>query len=86
MAGAGEGDAEGSSTGLARALVAFETEIERDPPAVVILADDSDASLAAALVALKRLIAVEADEAATATRTVNARLIAQLTETYTSPR
>lgn len=63
---------------LARHLVEFEADFAIEPPAIVVLADASDLSLAAALVATKQLIAVEATVAATDAATLNGRLIAQL--------
>ena len=63
---------------MARHLVAFEAEFAIEPPAIVVLADASDVSLAAALVATKMLIEVEATAAATDATTLNGRLIAQL--------
>ncbi len=70
---------------LAAALVAFEQALQADRPELVLLADDSDAALAAALVATKLLIPVEAIEGAAAGSGVNARLISQLAATYTLP-
>ena len=75
ITGTGEG-ADGSIAGLARLLVSFERSLSAEPPDRVLLADDSDAALAAALVATKLLIAVRSEaDAATST---NGRLIAQL--------
>lgn len=68
---------------LAHALMAFEQRFEADRPEAVVLTDDSDAALAAALVALKLLIAVEAAPAARDAPTANGRLIGQLAGTYT---
>jgi hypothetical protein len=82
----GQASGEGSRQALAETLVALERELERDPPDAVLLADDSDAALAAALVATKLLVPVEAVEGATAGDGVNARLISQLAPTYTLPR
>ena len=80
------GGAEGSSAGLAVALVALEGELEQSPATIVLLADDSDAALAGALVATKLLVPVVAAEAATAGEGVNARLISQLAAAYTAGR
>ena len=76
--------ATGSPGGLARCLVELERELERDPPEAVVLADASDASLAAAIVAAKLLIAVE-PAAAAAGDDLNARVISQLA-TSPAPR
>ena len=73
----------GSSAMLARCLVALEEALERDPPAVVVVADDSDAALAATLVASKLLIPVEIADESGAGESVNARLISQLAGAYT---
>jgi hypothetical protein len=82
----GEASRDGSSQALAEALLALERELERDPPGAVLLADDSDAALAAALVATKLLVPVQAVEGAAAGAGVNARLISQLAATYTLRR
>jgi len=82
---AGDAEREGSSAPLARALVAFEADAIGQQPDLVVLADDSDASLAALLVATKLLIPVAAAEDARAPSTPNARVIAQLAEAYTRP-
>jgi hypothetical protein len=68
---------------LASLLVELERSLSADPPDKVVLADASDDALAAALVATKLLIAVEAKPGAIDPRTSNGRLIAQLA-TYTS--
>jgi hypothetical protein len=78
--------AAGSSAGLGICLVELEHELEGSRPAAVLLADASDAALAAAIVAAKLLIPVAAVEAATAGDGVNSRLIAQLAPTYTPKR
>ena len=83
---AGERSEEGSSQPLADALVGIEQAVEADAPVEIVLADDSDAALAAALVATKVLLAVRAVAAATAGDSVNARLIAQLVPTYNPAR
>jgi hypothetical protein len=72
-----------SVVGLARLLVEFERSLSADPPDRIVLADASDNALAAALVATKLLIAVEAKPGALDARTANGRLISQLA-TYTS--
>ena len=73
----------GASSGLPGLLLHFERSLEADPPGLVVLDDDSDAALAAALVALKLLIPVKASPGAKNAASVNARLIAQLAGTYT---
>jgi hypothetical protein len=74
---------EPSVGGLARLLVDFERSLSAEPPDRIVLADASDEALAAALVATKLLIAVEAKPDARDPQTPNGRLIAQLA-TYTS--
>ena len=70
---------EGTSIdGLAALLLEFERTLSADPPDRVVLADDSDEALAAALVAAKLLIELEATASASATASMNGRLIAQL--------
>ena len=76
-------EAEDSAAGLARHLVAYEAEFAAHRPARVTLGDASDAALAAALVATKMLIALEATPAARDASALNGRLIAQLVPTYT---
>ncbi len=78
-------DAPGSSRTLGRCLLELERELERDRPELVLLADASDASLAAAIVAAKLLLAVEAGDGATGDD-LNARLIAQLAPTRAAAR
>ena len=74
-------DEPNDSTGaLARALAEFEAEAIGQQPELVVLADDSDAALAAALVATKLLIEVAATAPARVPSSVNGRLIAQLTD------
>jgi UDP-N-acetylglucosamine 2-epimerase len=63
---------------LARALVALESAFEAERPEAVVVADDSEVALAAALVASKLLIPVEATPEA-ATNSPNGRVLAQLT-------
>ena len=55
--------------------------LSTDPPERVLLADDSDAALAAALVASKLMIALDAEPAASEAASPNGRLIAQLVGT-----
>ena len=81
--GASDDDRPGSSAALARALVAFEQDASGQQMEPIVLADDSDAALAAALVGSKLLIPVLAGPAATDPPTANARLIAQLAAAYT---
>lgn len=76
----------GSSAVLAAALVSFEAEAVARRPTSVLLADDSDAALAAALVATKLGIPVAATEAASDPSRANGRLIAQLADAYTQAR
>jgi UDP-N-acetylglucosamine 2-epimerase len=69
----------GAATGrLAAALVAFEAEFEAERPDAVVVADDSEVALAAALVATKLLIPLEATAQATAADSPNGRVLAQL--------
>jgi hypothetical protein len=74
-----------STEALADLLVSFERSLTAERPERVVLADDSDASLAAALVAAKLLIPLEAMPAATETASANATVIAQLATAYTAP-
>jgi hypothetical protein len=69
---------------LAGLMVELERTIEAERPQALLLADSSDAALAAALVGLKLLVAVEALPAASDGSTANARLITQLAPTYTA--
>jgi UDP-N-acetylglucosamine 2-epimerase len=62
---------------LSGALVALEEAFEADRPEAVVVADDSDVALAAALVATKLLIPLEAGAGA-ATDSPNGRVLAQL--------
>jgi hypothetical protein len=78
------GEAPGSSAGLARSLVEFEVQMQSERPEVVEIADDSDAALAAAIVAAKLLIPVELSEGALGEESVNSRLISRLAATYTA--
>jgi hypothetical protein len=72
------GAPEPSVARLAGLLVEFERSLSPDPPERIVLADASDDALAAALVASKLLIAVEAAPAAVDPRSSNGRLLAQL--------
>jgi hypothetical protein len=63
---------------LAGLLRSFEEELSRDQPERVVLADDSDRALAAALVAAKLLIPIESRADASGTASANARVISQL--------
>ena len=67
-----------SVAGLARLLLEFERMLRDDPPDRVVLADDSDEALAAALVATKLLIPLDATASTRAPTSTNGRLIAQL--------
>jgi hypothetical protein len=62
---------------LAGLLRSFEEELERDQPERVVLADDSDRALAAALVAAKLLIPIES-RGASGAASANARVISHL--------
>jgi hypothetical protein len=75
---AGPEEAETSIAGLAALLVELEGSLVQSRPDRVLLADASDRALAAALVATKLLIAVEASPAARDPAAANGRLIAQL--------
>jgi hypothetical protein len=81
--GADDGDPPGSSAPLARDLTRFEAQALDSMPDSILLADDSDASLAAALVATKLLIPLAATDHARRSSTANGRLIAQLADAYT---
>jgi hypothetical protein len=74
-----------SNAGLAELLVEFEASLGSKRPERVVLADDSDAALAAALVAAKLLIPIEAMPAAIDAASDNGRVIAQLATAYTPP-
>jgi hypothetical protein len=78
-------DDPGSSAALAAALTAFEQRFEGGRPELVVLDDDSDAALAATLVATKLGIEVAARPSASEPTSANGRLIAQLAGTYTGP-
>jgi hypothetical protein len=81
--GAGE---PGTVAALAEALVAFEAAAATGEVDAIVLADDSDASLAAALVGTKLPTRVSAVDDAMSAESVNGRLIAQLADAYTRPR
>jgi hypothetical protein len=72
-----------STAKLAELLVSYERSLTDERPERVVLADDSDASLAAALVAAKLLIPLEAMPAAIEMASDNGRVIAQLATAYT---
>ena len=74
-----------STAELADLLLAYEASLSEERPERVVLADDSDASLAAALVAAKLLIPLEAMPAASEAASDNGRVIAQLASAYTPP-
>jgi hypothetical protein len=79
------GEPANSSAPLARALAAFEADATGEEIESVLLADDSDAALAAALVASKLLIPLAATARASDPATTNGRLIARLANSYTRP-
>jgi hypothetical protein len=76
---------EDDGSALADALLALERRLLDERPAKVVLADASDSALAAALVAAKAGIPLEATAAATEAPTSNGRVIAQLAASYTEP-
>ena len=76
---------EDSVAPLAGALVAFEAEAAGQQIDAIVLADDSDAALAAALVGTKLPVDVVAVAAAREAPNANGRLIAQLAGAYTPP-
>lgn len=76
-AGIPETDENAVTARLSGALVALEEAFEADRPDAVIVADDSEVALAAALVATKLLIPLEAADGAT-TDSPNGRVLAQL--------
>ena len=83
--GAAPRDGAGSVAALAGALTELEARFEAERPEAILLVDDSDTALAAALVAAKLLIPIKASGDATSPASDNARLIAQLADTYTAP-
>ncbi len=73
-----------SVAGLAEALLRFEGEVAGQQPVdAIVLADDSDAALAAALVGTKLPVDVYAVAEAREAPSANGRLIAQLAAAYT---
>ena len=76
---AGEPGAVRTASTLAEAVIAAERTLSDSRPERVILADDSDLALAAALAAIKHGLPVAATSAAREAATTNGRLIAQLT-------
>lgn len=81
----GDPQAEPSVGALAAALVEAERSLLERRPARVLLADDSDLALAAALAATKLELPVRATEAARSS-SANGRLIAQLAPDLDSAR
>lgn len=77
-AGLGAPSGTAATAGLVAALVALEADFEASRPEAVVVADDSETALAAALVATKLLIPLEATEAAIGTSSPNGRVLAQL--------
>jgi hypothetical protein len=75
----------GSVGALAEALIGFEAAVSGQQVDSIVLADDSDAALAAALVGTKLPVEVFAAAQARETASVNGRLIAQLAAAYTAP-
>jgi hypothetical protein len=75
----------GSTAELAEAIARFEVEASGQHIGMIVLADDSDAALAAALVGTKLPVEVLAVPGARDGSSVNARLIAQLAGAYTDP-
>jgi len=76
---------ENDGSGLPEALRELERRMLDEQPERVVLGDDSDTALAAALVAAKLGIEIEATEAARAASSANGRVIAQLAQPYTQP-
>jgi hypothetical protein len=73
-----EGPPHVSMTEFANLLRSFEESLSRGSPERVVLADDSDAALAAALVAAKLLIPIESRARASRSSSANGLVIAQL--------
>jgi hypothetical protein len=73
-----DGSAEVSIEEFAGLLRSFEESLTRDAPERVVVADDSDRALAAALVAAKLLIPLEARPDARRSASANGLVIAQL--------
>jgi hypothetical protein len=78
-------DAADTAAGLAAALVAFEAEVSGRQIESIVLADASDAALAAALIGTKLPVDVYAVAAAREAPSANGRLIGQLAAAYTPP-
>ena len=74
-----------SPAALAAALARFEAEAAGREIDSIVLADDSDAALAAALVGTKLPVEVLAVAAARDASSLNGRVIAQLAGAYTEP-
>ncbi len=74
----GDPGAESSISTLAAALIAAERSIEQQRPSRVVLADDSDAALAAAIAAVKFELPLLTWAGARDRSTSNGRLIEQL--------
>lgn len=79
--GVAAGAGEPATARLVAALVALEAEFEASRPESVVVTDDSETSLAAALVATKMLIPFEATADATGSASPNGRVLAQLATT-----
>lgn len=77
---------EDDGSSLAQAFVAIEAQLRDARPAAIVLADSSDRALAAAITATKMLIPARAGAGARDASLPNARLIAQLADTYTEER
>jgi len=73
-----DGDYQGAPSELGPALIALESEFEAERPQAVVVGDDSEKALAAALVATKLLIPLEATAEATKAASPNGRVLAQL--------
>jgi hypothetical protein len=76
-----EGPERVSTARFAELLRAFEATLSEGRPERVVLADDSDCALAAALVAAKLLIPIESTAGASQSASANAAVIAQLAAT-----
>jgi hypothetical protein len=68
-----------STSEFAALLRSFEERLSREQPGLVVVADDSDDALAAALVAAKLLIPVESRVNASQLASANGLVIQQLT-------
>ena len=80
-----EGAGDDSIARLARTLTDLEAEATGQQAEAILLADDSDTALAAALVGAKLPVEVLAVDAAREPASANGRLIAQLAAAYTGP-